>query len=138
MACALCGDLADRITADLEEGERLPETVSKLQSIAASQVRRCPTCRAWFLYEYDYEYGAMGDGWETATLERVDRVRVLEVLMASPPSPEVGAVLEELGVANGELALETKLIADLDDAAASYEAVRKPTRCTCCRRTEVH
>ena len=87
--CATCGTLAGHVEADLEAGEALPPAVSQLEAIAGGNARRCPTCRALFLYTYDYEYGALGDGWETATIERVDRERVVAVLLASPPSAAV-------------------------------------------------
>jgi len=124
-SCATCGNLVEHVTADLEAGEALPPEVSRLEAIAGGNARRCPTCGAWFLYTYDYEYGALGDGWEDATLERVDRDRVVAVLLASPPSSAVHAALVELGVADGEAAIMAKLRADLDDPAASHDAVRR-------------
>ncbi len=124
-ACATCGTLAERVEADLVAGEALPSAVGQLEAIAGGAARRCPTCRALFIYTYDYEYGAMGDGWETATIERIDRDRVVAVLLESPPSVAVSEALAELGVSDGAAVITTQLIADLDDPAASYTAARK-------------
>jgi hypothetical protein len=123
--CTLCGEIGARVVADLAAGEALPTAAGKLDAIAQSSARRCPACGAWFLYTYDYEYGAIGDGWETASLERVERDRVVDKLLTLPPSDAVGDALAQLGVPDGLAAITSKLVAQLDDPAASYDAVRK-------------
>jgi len=123
--CASCGELGERVVADLEAGETLPPAARQLVTLAGGNVRRCPTCHALFLYTYDYEYGALGDGWEDATLERIDRERAIAVLLEAPPSTAVDQALTQLGVVDGRVGITKQLLAALDEPTTSYEAARK-------------
>ncbi len=122
-ACTICGELPARVDADLEADESLPAAASTLEAIADGNLRRCPACGAYFLYTYDYEYGAMGDGWETATLERVDKQRVIELLLDSAPTDAVVAALAQLDVLDAGTAIEKRLLDALDVPAESHNAL---------------
>ena len=111
--------------ADLEEGEALPPAASKLEAIADGSARRCPECGAFFLYTYDNEYGALGDGWETASLERIEKNRVVELLLDSTPSSAVVAALAQLDVPDAGAAIEKRLLEALDVPDASHNALLK-------------
>ncbi len=123
--CATCGELGERVDANLAAGEALPAAASKLEPIAGGDARRCPTCDAWFLYQYEYEYNALGPSWEDVRLRRIEPDRVKEVLLAAPPSDTVFQALARLGVVDGEAAIMTKLHAELDEPRTSYDAVRR-------------
>ncbi|MBA3394585.1 MAG: HEAT repeat domain-containing protein [Deltaproteobacteria bacterium] len=123
--CATCGELGERADVDLAAGEALPAAASKLEPIAGGDVRRCPTCGAWFLYKYEYEYNALGPSSEDASLRRIEPDRVKEVLLGSPPSDAVFQALGQLGSSDGEAALMTRLRAELEKPRTSYEAIRK-------------
>lgn len=123
--CVTCGELGERVDADLAAGEALPVAASKLEPIAGGDARRCPTCGACFLYTYEYEYNALGPSWEDASLQRIEPDRVKEVLLGSPPSEAVFQALGQLGSPDGEAAMMTRLRAELEKPRTSYEAVRK-------------
>jgi len=113
------------VRADLQAGESLPAAASKLEALADGHTRRCPECGAFFIYAYEYEYGAMGDGWETADLERVDKDRVVALLLDSAPSAAVVEALADLGVSDAGATIEKRLQAALDVRDESHEALLK-------------
>jgi hypothetical protein len=71
--CSICSDLKDKEYAFQKYGSDynnsyLPESVNKLTIIKdykpgsdrLMQLRQCPECRIYYLYETDYEYLAFG------------------------------------------------------------------------------
>jgi HEAT repeat protein len=86
---------------DLQAGEQLPQAAASLTSRGDGRARRCPQCGSWFRYDYDYEYGALGDGWENASLERIDPEAAKALLLECPPSDRLGEELRGLGIADG-------------------------------------
>ena len=123
--CTICGELPARVDADLKAGESLPAAASELEAIADGGARRCPECGAFFVYTYDYEFGALGDGWEDARLERVDKDRVIAMLLTSAPSSAVVAALAQLGAPSAGAAIEERLLAALDVPETQHNALRK-------------
>lgn len=81
-ACDICGSIPDFASANLREGEKLPEAVAKLIDTyqypegfwdTAKEyeiTKQCPRCGQLFTYHYYYEF-SVGYIEETVWIERV-------------------------------------------------------------------
>ncbi|HQO39144.1 MAG TPA: hypothetical protein PK986_01630 [Spirochaetota bacterium] len=90
--CRICGDFKDKESAFQKYGSEendtcLPENANKLQLIKdlkpgsnrLKQLKQCPECKTYYLYETDYEYFAFGSEDEQV-LTRLTGTEAMELL----------------------------------------------------------
>lgn len=80
-ACSICRDIPDFASADLREGQRLPQAASQLIDAYPSPegfwdtakdyeiTKKCPSCGQLYTYNYHYEF-SVGYIEETVWIER--------------------------------------------------------------------
>lgn len=89
--CSICSEFKDKEYAyqkyDSDYNTYLPENAKKLviikdfkpNSSRLKQLKQCPECKTYYLYETDYEYFAFGSEDEEF-LSRLTEVEALEIL----------------------------------------------------------
>lgn len=94
LTCATCSGLADQERAYQKYGSDdtatyLPEAAARLETVRdfrpyssrKREVRRCPECGTYYLYETDYEYLVNGTEDEES-LSRLTREQVMQLLQS--------------------------------------------------------